>query len=212
MNHDKLLSRMCSSSSRSGFTTSMAWSRSVEIRNNLKLWPEPLTWPDPLEGHNIDPAETAAEFAGGGGIGDAIGSQGVEIHLVVAPQFEVLDPLTACEDAEGDVQDMVRLVIGKCTLSKWRLASMSLIKPVRRAREAWRRCRPREPLDAIAQFIVNIARGHHGYRAFPLRRIDQSIVNSPLPFLEQSLLACCAVFLDSSTHSKASLSWKNEDV
>src|SRR6202044_2078468 len=69
-----------------------------------------------------------------------------------------------------------------------------------------------EPLDAIAEFIVNIARGHHRYRAFPFWRVGQSFLNSPLPFLEESLLACFAFSSDSSTHSKASLSWKNKDV
>jgi hypothetical protein len=59
---------------------------------------------------------------------------------------------------------------------------------------------------------VNIARGHHGDWPFPLGRIDESLLNSPLAFLEESLLACFAVFSDSSTHSKASLSWNSEDV
>ena len=37
--------------------------------------------------------EAAAEVARGGGVGDPLGAQGIEIDLIVAPQFEVLDPL-----------------------------------------------------------------------------------------------------------------------
>jgi hypothetical protein len=69
-----------------------------------------------------------------------------------------------------------------------------------------------EPLDAIAQFVVDIAPGRHGHLGFPLRRINQSFLNSPLPFLEESPLACLAFFSDGSTHSKACLFWNSEDV
>src|SRR5271156_1296954 len=180
-----------------------------------------LLGPDPLagfidrvhQGHDIFPTEAAAQVAGSRGIGDALGSQGVEINLVVASQFEVLDPLTAGEAVESDVQDMVRLVIGEMHFKKVKIV-------VDVADQAGPACQEEhsadatgaEALDSIAQFVVDIARGHHRYWAFPLRRIDQAFLNSPLPFLEKSLLACVAFFSDSSTHSKAPLSWNNEDV
>jgi hypothetical protein len=44
------------------------------------------------------------------------------------------------------------------------------------------------------------------------RRIHETAVNSPLTFLEESLLACLTLFSDSSTHSKASFAWNSEDV
>ena len=63
------------------------------------------------QGHDIHPTKSAAEVARSRGIGDALCSQGVEIDFVVPPQFEVFEPLTACQDVESDVQDVVRLVI-----------------------------------------------------------------------------------------------------
>jgi hypothetical protein len=125
----------------------------------------------------------------------------------------VFDPLTAGEGVEGNVQDMVRLVIGEMDLEQVKIG-VDVVNQAgaTRQEEHGADAARAEALDAIAQFIVNIARGHHGYRAFPLWRIGQSFQNSPLPFLEESLLACFAFFSDSSTHSKASLSWKNEDV
>ena len=48
------------------------------------------------QGHDIGLNELTAEVAGSGGIGDSVGSQGIEIDLqVVATQFEVFDPFTA---------------------------------------------------------------------------------------------------------------------
>ena len=58
--------------------------------------------PDPQAGlidgvhqvQDIGLTEAAAEVPGGGGIGDPLGAQGVEINLVVATQLEVFDPLS----------------------------------------------------------------------------------------------------------------------
>src|SRR5439155_6496085 len=70
------------------------------------------------QGHDIGFGEPAAEVARGGGVGDAPGTQGIEVDLVVAPQFEVLDPLAAGEDVEGDVQDVVGFVVRQVSLEE----------------------------------------------------------------------------------------------
>ena len=57
--------------------------------------------------------ETAEEIAGGGGVGDTLGPQGVEIVLVVAEQFQVLETGAADQDVVGEVEDMVGLVVGE---------------------------------------------------------------------------------------------------
>ena len=44
------------------------------------------------------------------GSGMRWGLQGIEIDLVVASQFDVLDPLAAGQDVERDVQDVVGYV------------------------------------------------------------------------------------------------------
>ena len=43
-------------------------------------------------------------------------------------------------------------------------------------------------------------------------RLGESLLDPPPSFLEQSLLACGAFFSESSTHSKAPLFWRIEDV
>ena len=54
--------------------------------------------------------EAAAEVPGGGGVGDALGPEGVEVDLVVAPDLQVLQPAAAGQEVVGDVQDVVALV------------------------------------------------------------------------------------------------------
>ncbi len=147
------------------------------------------------QGHDIGLSEAAAEVAGSGGIGDALGSQGVEIDFVVAPQFEVFDPVTASEDVEGDVQDVVGFVIGKMHLEQMKIV-------VDLADQADPVCQEKhgadaagaEPLDAIGQFVMDIGRGHHGYGPLGPRQIDESLLNSSSPFLEILLLRASRFF------------------
>ena len=96
------------------------------------------------QGEDIGLGEAAAEVAGGGGVGDALGAQGIEVDLVVAPQFEVFDPLAAGEDVEGDVQDMVGFVIGQMPLEEMEVA-VDVADQADPAEPAggWRRCRRR---------------------------------------------------------------------
>jgi hypothetical protein len=56
-------------------------------------------------------AEAAAEVPGGGRVGDAFGPKGVEVDLVVTPDFEVFQATAAGQEVVGDIQDVVALVI-----------------------------------------------------------------------------------------------------
>ena len=71
----------------------------VDVEDRLVEELGGLLGPDPQprlidgvhQGHDVGLGEAAAEVARGGGVGDALGAQGVEVDLVVAPQLEVLD-------------------------------------------------------------------------------------------------------------------------
>ena len=165
------------------------------------------------QGHDIGLNEPTAEVAGSGGIGDSVGSQGIEIDLVVATQFEVFDPFTAGEDVEGDVQDVVGFVIRKMDLKEVKIGVdvADQADPVPGA--AWAPMPPAaESLNAIGQFVLDVGGGHHGYGPLRSRQIRETLVNSSSPFLNASLIAGRAFFSESSTHSKASLSWDSENV
>ena len=60
--------------------------------------------------------EPTAEVAGRRGVGDPLGAQGVQIDLVVAPEFQMLQAGATSQQVVGDVQDMIRLAVGQVDL------------------------------------------------------------------------------------------------
>ena len=188
--------------------------RLVEELGRL-LRPDPQTdsIEDVHQGDDIGLGETAAEVPGGGRVGNSLGSQGVEVNLVITPQFEVLDSQAAGEDIEGDVQDVVGFVVRKVPLEQMKVAvdlldeldSLGHLKNGADAAGA-------ESPDTVGVFVVDIGRGHHGHGPLGPRGIVQPFLNSPPTFLENSLLACRRFISESSTHSKAPLFRNSEDV
>ena len=51
--------------------------------------------------------EASAEVAGRGGIGNALGAQGIEKDVVVAAQFDVLQAIAVAQGVVGEVEDMI---------------------------------------------------------------------------------------------------------
>ena len=92
-----------------------------------------------------------------------MGAEGIEIDLVVAPQLDVFEASAAGEDVEGDVQDMVGFVIGEMALEEMEVG-------VDVGDQAGRACQQQhgtdaaggEALDALGQFVVDVAGGDHG--------------------------------------------------
>ena len=104
--------------------------RAVGVEERLVEEVGGLLAPDPQPGlvdgvHqrlDVGLGEAAAEVAGGGGVGDAVGAEGVEVDLVVAAEFEVLEAAAAGEEVVGDVQDVVDLVVGQVPLEQVEVA------------------------------------------------------------------------------------------
>ena len=131
------------------------------------LRPNPL--PRFIEGvhqvENIGLTEAAAEVSGGGRVRDSRGSQRIEVNLVIAPQFEVLNALAARDDIEGNVQDMVGFVIRQMPLEQVKVAvdvldEVDFLSQQKDGSDAT----GAEPADAIGIFVVDIGRRHHGDR------------------------------------------------
>ena len=72
--------------------------------------PQPGLVEDVHQPLDVGLGEAAAEVPGGGRVGDAFGPEGVEVDLVVAADFEVLQAAAAGQEVVGDVQDVVALV------------------------------------------------------------------------------------------------------
>ena len=79
---------------------------------------EPGLIEDILEGLDVVGGEAAAEVAGGGGVGDAVGPEGVEEDEVVASQLDVVEAGAVAEGVVGEVQDVVGLVVGEVELEQ----------------------------------------------------------------------------------------------
>jgi hypothetical protein len=71
--------------------------------------------PDLVDGilqiDDVGAGEAPTEVAGGRGIGDALGTQGIQERLIVAPLVDVFEAGAVAQGVVGDVQDMVGLVI-----------------------------------------------------------------------------------------------------
>ncbi len=187
------------------------------LREELGWLPGPDPQPRPIEGvhqgQDVGLAEAAAEVAGGGRVGDALGPEGVEVDLIVAAQLEMLDAAAAGEEIQGDVEDMVGFVVGEVALEQVEVAVDILdeFDPLGQQEEG-ADAAGAEPADAVGIFVVDVTRGHHGSGPLGTGRRIESFLDPPSPLLEGSLLACGALFSESSTHSKAPLSWNGEDV
>ena len=201
----------------------------IGVQDGLLEKPGRLLGPDPPprlidgvhQGHDMRLGEAAAEISGGGGVGDALGAQSVEIDLVVAPQLEMLDFLAAGQDVVGDVQDMVGFVIGQVPLEEREIAVDIADQPGLAGQEVYgTNSASGETPDAIRQFVVDVGRGHHGLVAFWSGPILDALKDSPLAFVEHPAIAfsrfltvAFSVFFgDSSAHSKTSEDWNSEDV
>ena len=84
-----------------------------ELRRLLTPDLQPGLIEDVLEGLDVLGGEAAAEVAGGGGVGDAVGAQGIEEDVVVASQFDVVEAGAVAQGVVGEVQDVVGLVVGE---------------------------------------------------------------------------------------------------
>ena len=154
---------------------------------------------------DVAQAEPAAEVARGGRVRDSLGAQGVEVDLVVAPQLEVLDPGAAGQDVEGDIEDVVGLVIGEVALEEVEVLIDVGDQPgAARDQEHGADAAGGEPLDPIGQFVVDVAGGDHGSFAFGAGPV--------LDAAEDSALALPELVEDIGMHSKASVVRESEDV
>ena len=129
------------------------------------------------QGEHVGLGETAAEVPLGGRVRDSLGSQRIEVDLIVAPQFEVFDVLAASEDVEGDVQDMVGFVVGLMPFEHLKVAvdildEVDFLSQEENGTDA----AGTEATDAISVFVVDIAGRHHGYRPLGTGRIVESFL------------------------------------
>ena len=65
--------------------------------------------------------KTAAEIAGRGRIGNAAGTEGIEIDFILAAQFQILQTGAIAQGVIGQVEHVIRLVIGQMNFEQVQL-------------------------------------------------------------------------------------------
>ena len=181
------------------------------------------------QGQDVGHAEPAAEVALGGGVGDALGAHRVEVDLVVAPQLDVLDLLAAGQEVEGDVQDVVALVVRQVPLEDVDVGIDGADQPgPTRQQEHGADAPGGEAPGAIGQLVVDVGGGHHGRVALRPGPVEDAVEDPPLPLVEDPAIALprllgvasgglspvvfSGILGDSGRHSKALVDWNSEDV
>ena len=111
---------------------------------------------------NVVRREAAAEVVGRGRVGDAVGSQGVEIHFIVAAQFEIFQTRCSAQRVIGNVEHVIGLVIGSMKLEQLQTFIDPPIEPdvadelVNRTDAA-----AIESFDSCGDFVLRILRSEH---------------------------------------------------
>jgi hypothetical protein len=98
--------------------------RAVDVENGLV---EEVGWlllpdlesdliEDVLEGLDVVEPEASAEVTGGGGVGDAVGVEGVEEDDVIAAEFDVVEAGAIAEGVVSEVEDVIGFMIREMIL------------------------------------------------------------------------------------------------
>ena len=117
----------------------------------------------------------------------------------------MLEPGTAGEEIEGDVQDMIGLVVGLMTFEQVQVViDISDQSGSACQKEHGADTAGAQALDPLAQFVMDVVGGDHGALAFGAGSVFDPAQDSPLALAE--------FVKDISFHSKVSMVWPNEDM
>jgi hypothetical protein len=107
--------------------------------------------------------KAAAEVAGGGRVGEALGPQGIQEDFILAAEFEILQAGAVAQGVVGEGQDMVGLMGGEVELEQVEL----VVDGVDKANLACQRVQSADATTAdatgtVGDLVVDIAGGEHG--------------------------------------------------
>jgi hypothetical protein len=139
------------------------------------------------------------------GVEDALRAYDIEIGVVHAPQFNVLEPYAGAEDVERDIQDVVRFVIGQMPLESM-APEVDVADPhvPLGKHECCADAASTEALDTISQVVLDAGRSHHGPLALWLGSIHDAAKDSPPALVEDSAVAFpCLVEIKRNSSARA---------
>ena len=125
------------------------------------------------------------------------GPECVEVDLVVAADLDVLQPGAARQEVVGDVQDVVRFMVGQVSLEEVEVLVDVVDQPGLPGQEVDRPdaagC---DGMDLVGEFVVDVGGGHHRLRSFDAGLVLQASGDAALASGELSA--------DTGVHSKTS--------
>ena len=163
----------------------------------------------------------ATEVSFRGRVGKSLSAQRVEIDRIGASQLNVLDPLSAGNDVEGDVQDVVGFMIGEMALEEMEVVVDITDQPDPPCQQQHGTDSPGvETLDAVGELIVDVARGDHRLFAFQPWSILDAVHDSLATLVQPTTVVIAGAFTGafwrfprySGSHSKTSFVLNDEDV
>ena len=108
-------------------------------------------------------SEASAEIAGSGGIGNALGAEGVEEVDIVAAQFDVLEAIAVAKSVVGEIEDMIGFVVGHVNLEEMEFAIDGVDKADALGEEMkGADAAMADAMNAVGDFVVDIAGGENG--------------------------------------------------
>lgn len=147
--------------------------------------------------------EAPAEVAGGGGIGNALGAEGVEVVDVVTPPLEVLQAVAVTQGVEGDVEDVIGLGIRQADLEdgEARVDGLDQADIMGESMEEGDAA-VAEAVDTVGYLVAEVAAGQDGSRLARELGLVESALDSALAGVE--LLAYLGVHSKSPSGSGCS--------
>jgi hypothetical protein len=89
----------------------------LSLREETSRLPLPNLQPRLIEGSvesgDVRQTKSPTEIARGGGVGNSLGAQGIEVCLVLTAVLDVFQAPAVAEGIESDIEDVIRLVVGQ---------------------------------------------------------------------------------------------------
>jgi hypothetical protein len=125
--------------------------------------------------------EASAEIPGSGRVGDAAGAQGIKEDFVVAAQFEVLQTGAVAQGIVGEVEDVIRLMVGQVKLEQVQAAIDGLGQAELTHQEVHGTdATVADAAAAVADFVVDVVGSEHGFGAAAQVVLVQPFLNAAL--------------------------------
>ncbi len=129
--------------------------------------------------------KTTAEVTRSGRVGQPFGPQRIEVDLVLAAQFEVLQAFPSCQEVGGNVQNVVALVVGQVPFEQVEIpVDVTDQADLASQGVAGAEASCGDGADAVGDLVMDVGGGHHGLNPLDTGSGSETPLEGPLAFAE----------------------------